>query len=213
MSTRLSKGRSPDRPHRSPSEFSFNGKQDEGLSRATRSPRRCWPMTRCWSGAVVQISPPARHRGLGCRRTERAGQPWQGARFEPNQRTTTTELFDGRWPRPARTTGPALSSTWARSTTTFALPARRVLLQDLHVPAFSGNMCSSRSSAVGGPWARCRGARCRPLRICLCLLRSGVVGGGIAGLEGREGGPAGKRVSWSSRPPLGRPRAGRRNRG
>ena len=36
----------------------------------------------------------------------------RGARFEPNQRATTTELFDGLR-MPARTTGPASTSTSA----------------------------------------------------------------------------------------------------
>ncbi len=37
-----------------------------------------------------------------------------GARFEPNQRATTTELFDGLEAISARTTGRASSSTSAR---------------------------------------------------------------------------------------------------
>jgi sarcosine oxidase subunit delta len=49
----------------------------------------------------------------------------QGGRFEPNQRTTTTELFDGLTCEQRRTTGRAWSSTWAWSTTMPRASCRR----------------------------------------------------------------------------------------
>ncbi len=51
-------------------------------------------MTRCWwAGRSNTTARAASWRRRG--RTQRVGQPGHGGRFEPNQRATTTELFDG----------------------------------------------------------------------------------------------------------------------
>jgi sarcosine oxidase subunit alpha len=61
-------------------------------------------------GRSFKYHRPARHRRLGAEEPNALVNLGEGGRFEPNQRTTTTELFDGLTST-ARTTGQALPST------------------------------------------------------------------------------------------------------
>ena len=87
-------------------------------------------------GAQLQISPPARHHDGGRRGAERAGAGRQRRRAEPEPHARPqVELYDGLIAA-ARTAGRRSSSISAPSTACWrAVPAGRLLLQDLHVAA------------------------------------------------------------------------------
>ena len=87
-------GRPPDRPDRA-RRIHLQRQAPARAIRAIRSPRRCWPTTRCWSAAASSITARAASSPRGRKSRTRWSTSAQGARLEPNQRTTTTELFDG----------------------------------------------------------------------------------------------------------------------
>ena len=94
MSTRLAKGgRLIDRT--AARRILLQRQAPEGLSRATALPPPFWPMTRCWSAAASSTTARAASSPRGPKSRTRWSTSGQGARLEPNQRTTTTELFDG----------------------------------------------------------------------------------------------------------------------
>ena len=135
-------------------------------------------------GPVVQVSPPARRRGQRRGRTQRAGQPGPGHRFEPNQRATTTELFDGLKAE-SQNHWPSLDFDVGAINNAVALSAGGLLLQDLHPsPPRSGNTCSSRSSAQSAGLGKAPKDRdpdsYEHFYAHVDVL---VVGGGIAGLQ------------------------------
>ncbi len=86
--------RPPDRPRKSV-EFHLQRQAPDAVMPATRWPRRCWPTTRCWSAARSSTTARAAS-SPAARKSRTRWSIWaRAARFEPNQRATTTELFDG----------------------------------------------------------------------------------------------------------------------
>jgi len=112
--------------------FEFDGVDTAG-SRAIRWLR----LARGGSAAgrpLVQIPPSARHRRGGSEEPNALVELRSGARREANTRATVAELFDGLTAR-ARTRGRPSASIRGGQLAFVADLRRRLLLQDVHVPA------------------------------------------------------------------------------
>jgi hypothetical protein len=143
MSHRLARA-AADRPRR-PLDFTFNGKRLQGHAGDTLASAL---LARADAGgAVLQVSPPARRRGLGRRGAERAGAGRRGSGSSPTSAP----------PRPSFSTGlqaasqnhwPSLDYDIGAVNNPRAVPDRGLLLQDVHPsPRRSGSMSTSPSSA------------------------------------------------------------------
>ena len=131
---------------------------------------------------------------------------WARQCFEPNQRVTTTELFDGLRPKPKPLAQPRIRRGRCECQAERGLCPRVSITRCSSIRVRCGNMCMSRSSARRPVGRAPRNADGDTYEHFYAFCDVLVIGAGVAGLAGRaqrrRGGRAGAVLEQTA--PLGR---------